>query len=557
MSSTPPQGQRFDIDFDEEWSENEETDQRFSFSSMNVLPDAPKLGGGQHRTKIDGSEARHIGGISSAPPLFTQASTYPEVTSMRVWKYESGAPTSLGTIESSASEEDFIRKFIKAMPQEGDGSVRFAFRPLTITGEEIGAEFSIKISEDHATLTRLRNKAKTPTVLPNGQIIYPTISTDNSGQKEFFEVMRETLRAQQAALDSERAQIQELMAQVAQERIDLASNTATSVQMVSERMMEADRLRQENALRQENDRNEQQQKQMNLLYQQNMEMFNADKARTEQYAQIQSDREQTFFASMLANEQARSERELLRAKEERELDRQRMEMSIQAEQRRIEREREEYDRRERERMRYYEEQRRKDRDEQKEREAERRRQFEMRMKEADLASQRDREHAERMMQLQALQLQNEKSESFEGTLKRTLGWIKDMGMEPQDLISRVFGSNESESESSTLTSLAKIASTTGEILRSQRPPEPQYADPQMYQQQQLMMQQQQMIEQQQMLEQEQAEQMARAQQAEEMVQQLEQNEAEPQAPQSNLPIGQQKSARLALRRLVTELKTLQ
>ena len=176
------------------------------------------------------------------------------------------------------------------------------------------------------------------------------------------------------------------------------------------------------------------------------------------------------------------------------------------------------------------------------------------MKEADLASQRDREHAERMMQLQALQLQNEKSESFEGTLKRTLGWIKDMGMEPQELISRVFGSNESESESSTLTSLAKIASTTGEILRSQRPPEPQYADPQMYQQQQLMMQQQQMIEQQQMLEQEQAEQMARAQQAEEMVQQLEQNEAEPQAPQSNLPIGQQKSARLALRRLVTELK---
>ena len=570
----------FDIDFEEEISQDEEE----QFEGMEFLPDPPTLGGKGYDTDIYGSRAKHIGGTASSPRLFKQASSFPEVTQMRVWKMENGTPSALGVISAEASEEDLIRQFHNAMPSVGEGSGRFAFRPLSIDGDELGNQWSIIINENHAELQRM-NKSQ---AARNGQGQHPMFFGAGGGIPEgFLDVMKETLRTQNTAIEIERERTQRLMQQMAQERVDLATNTAHSVQTVSERMMEADRLRQEGSARQEQERNQQVQDAMSAFFQNNMEVLRTDRERQVENHQRQSQRDQSFYATLLSQEQTRMERDSQRSKSDAERMHQQFQMMLEQERGKREEERREgemrrkeeqdrHERRERERQAEWERQERRrmqelhesrlrEQQDLKEREKARQRQHELKMAEAERSAQRDREHAERMMQLQALQVQSDKQGSFKETIKETLSTLSEFGVDANDLVGRLFhkgGDQGGESSSmDMLGNLAKIASTAGDVLKAQKDEGV------------LLSQQNQLTQQAQVLQEERQRQMHNArllQQAhteieiEKNTQQMSQGivppsnqQKEPEPPPktvSSIPLGKQKSARMALRRLIQTLR---
>ena len=72
------------------------------------------------------------------------------------------------------------------------------------------------------------------------------------------------------------------------------------------------------------------------------------------------------------------------------------------------------------------------------REAERIRAHERMMKEAEAQVQKDREHAERMMQLSQMQNQNQALGGLETLLPKAQSWMKTLGLEPAELIQRMF-----------------------------------------------------------------------------------------------------------------------
>ena len=113
-----------------------------SKSSSYLLPDPKKIGGKGYETSIHGSFAKHVGGYSTSPRLFAQASTFPECNQLRTWKIENGIPVGLGVIDSNATEEDFVKQFPSAMPQIGDGKCTFKLRPLNIDGKRNGSRIN-------------------------------------------------------------------------------------------------------------------------------------------------------------------------------------------------------------------------------------------------------------------------------------------------------------------------------------------------------------------------------------------------------------------------------
>lgn len=70
---------------------------------------------------------------------------------------------------------------------------------------------------------------------------------------------------------------------------------------------------------------------------------------------------------------------------------------------------------------------------------ERQREHAMRMKEMEIAKERDREHAERMMTLSKQELQNSGLGSISEMIPKASGWLKELGMEPADVVGRLFG----------------------------------------------------------------------------------------------------------------------
>ena len=94
------------------------------------LGDAPRIGGRSRASDLFGEEADHAAGRATSPKLYAQAAQFPTCTQLRVWKWENGIPVGLGTIDSTATEEDFVRQFLSAMPRRGEGRAQFKLRPI-------------------------------------------------------------------------------------------------------------------------------------------------------------------------------------------------------------------------------------------------------------------------------------------------------------------------------------------------------------------------------------------------------------------------------------------
>lgn len=189
------------------------------------------------------------------------------------------------------------------------------------------------------------------------------------------------------------------------------------------------------------------------------------------------------------------------------------------------------------------------------------------MKELELSAQRDREHSERMMQLQALQVQQEKQGSFKETMKEAMETLSGFGIDPIELAQKMFGGDSGGSSNEiigAITSLGgKVAEVVKENVKAQGTVQAVQAQAQMAQQNPMMgnpyamtpygqpnpMMQQQMM--QQMMEEEESEDGGYLEQ-----QTVLQTNSQP--PKQNkvkidLPLSTQKNARKALRQLAVNL----
>ena len=391
------------------------------------------------------------------------------------------------------------------------------------------------------------------------------------------DMLNRTLLASQDALAEERRRTQQLMSQMAQERIDLASNAASGVETISHRMMEADAKRHEATLRQETVRNQQSQDSMAAFFQSNLEVLQGERDRSAQQAERQAQKDKTFYERMMEQEalrreqeksdmkqrlamiqleaKVRMEEERIRRDREKEEGAQKLEQMRQEWELRREKEREEYERRERDRRKELDERRLREQRDSKEREQERNRQHELKMREMELSAKRDKEHSERMMQLQLLQVDKDKSQGLggiKGLIKEAKSTLEDLGFEPKDLIDRFINGDGSSTSSEVIGALTKIAGNAADVMKAgitaksnDVPPYNPYAmnpnmmNPNMpvpqFQQQQLTQQQQQ-------------------QQQQQPQQPQEQQNSESPKKEIGIDLKVQRSARKALRKLVADIK---
>ena len=283
----------FDLGFEEESEEIQYG------SGTEVLPETPFLKQQRLKTAIHGHDAESFGGRMSSPKLFAQQALFPQVAQLRCWKIENGIPTGIGVIDANASEEDFVGTFRSAMPKSGQGTYRFKMRPLDMDGRELGQEITLAISEHHSALNNSPIQSQSSSISDGEQ----------ATMAQMIEMLKQTLKHSQSALEEERNRTATLLEQMAQERIDLATNTASGIQVISERMLDADAKRHETMLRQEQQRNQQVQDNMATFFSSQSEMQHSERRRQEEEFKRQQDREQSFNQMLLQMEKERSDRD--------------------------------------------------------------------------------------------------------------------------------------------------------------------------------------------------------------------------------------------------------
>lgn len=355
---------------------------------VSTLAAPPKIGGGYgargRRSEMFGEEADHALGRASSPRLYAQASQFPTCVQLRVWKWENGVPVGLGTIDATSTEEDFVRKFFTAMPRRGEGRAQYRLRPIDIRGQELGQEVTTVISEHHAAIRQMREAEEEEREMRmygrgrfrgedddrNGgppQVIVEAPQSSDSGEQmshvvdRMLEVVEARAKALEDSLDMERERLREEESRRAQERIDLATNAAQGVQVITDRLMKDEAQRAERALRAQQEQSQMVLTTITTQFQQSQQMAaqmaeerrRQDEYRLEQERQ-RSERERRDVEERLRREREEYETKRTREREEAEIrlraerdeaqrkfEQQKMELEM-----RLQREREELERKE-------------------------------------------------------------------------------------------------------------------------------------------------------------------------------------------------------------------
>jgi len=535
----------FDATEDEEEFEEDDSSTADALNDPDVthLSGGPRIGGGRgKKSEMFGEDAEHAMGRASSPRLYAQAAQFPACVQLRVWKWENGVPVGLGAIDATATEEDFVRQFFSAMPRRGEGRAQFKLRPIDIRGHELGQEVTTVISEHHAAIRRMREAEEEEREMrlygrgggrfgrgeDNGNGGQPTVvvespqsdGTEHMGHAmdRMLDVVESRAKALEDALEMERERVREEEKQRAQERIDLATNAAQGVQVLTERMMKDDQVRQQQSLRAQQEQSQMMLTTLTTIFTQQQSMAaqqaemqrRADEYRIEQERQ-RAERERREVEDRLKRE--REEYEARRAKEREEADyrlrlereeaqrkfeqaKMELEVRLQREREEMERkerrEREEAERREKwfseERARREEREAREsrereesrarreqmEREESREREAERNRQHELRVKEMEAQATRDREHAERMAAMAKLELETRATAQGGDSLGSTLKLFSQFGIPPEEVFPRVFGmgggkgdeGDGEEKEAGWTAALPAIMGVLGEVAKA-------------------------------------------------------------------------------------------
>jgi hypothetical protein len=458
---------QFDLSFDENYEETPDYGESGEGSGRAVehLPPPPEIGGSPGYSDIHGSGASIVGGRSTSPRLFTQAAGHPTVNQLRVWKIENGVPVGLGAIDATASEDDLVREFAAAMPKPGEGRAVFKVRPIDTDGREMGMEASVIIGEHHAALQRQRRVAAAGA---------PVVGGGSSLAPDVLRLMERAIDQTRASLDAERTRSRDLMEQIADERMNVASNATTSIQSMSEKMLDAESQRARLALDSASAYHKQAADNQAAFFQSQMDLMRQERDKDSDRAERERMGAEERFARTLAEMEMQRQRQIeeadRRRREEREAWERRMEEMRLENQRR----QQEEDAKRRTETEAAERRWKMEREERAEREASRQRDHEMKMRMAELEQGQQREHAERMMQLQQAQLAATmaqaagKGSGIKGTIKEVTGVLAMLGIEPGDLVQRFMagGGGGGEGGAQWAELAGKLMGTVGEVAKA-------------------------------------------------------------------------------------------
>lgn len=305
-------------------------------------------------------------------------------------------------------------------------------------------------------------------------------------------------KALEDALEMERERMRDEELRRTQERVDLASQAAQGVHALTERMMKDEAQRAERALKMQADQSQvlvttltsifSQQQMMAQQqaeaarradeYRLEQERQRAERERREAEDRIKREREEAEFRRQREREEAELRLRLEREEASRKSEQLKLEIEakLKAErdelERRERREREEAERRERWLSEERSRREAREAQEARERDAERARQHERMLKELEVQAQRDREHAERMLQMSKLELEsknNAQSSDVLGSAARMLGQF---GIEPSSILPRLLGvkqpgeEEEEEKASPWAAALPAVVGVIGDIARA-------------------------------------------------------------------------------------------
>lgn len=493
--------------FDPDADEDVEAD-RLNDPSIAHLDEPPILGGRGRDTSLFGQRASTPIGRAMSPKLYAQASQFPTCSQLRIWKWQNGVPVGLGAIDASATEEDMVREYYDAMPKKGEDRCQFKMRPIDINGQEMGQEVTIVISEHHTAIQKLRRmKAaeREEELLGRGYNRHDDPSVEYVEQPDpsaamaaemstMMQRMMQTsdarVRALEEALQEERDRMRQQEYERAQERVDLATNAAQGVQVITQRLMDDESRRANQAMKAQQEQSQTLMTTLTSIFAQQQAMMNAQaesQRRADQF-RLEQERQRAERERIDAEERRRREQLELEERRRRERDeyerkmreeREYTERKLMKEQKdmemRMQREREEMQMRmqrekeEREaRDRWFAEERLRRESimsaEIREREADRQRQHERMVREAELSSQRDREHAERMMILSKQEMSSKAMGGLTELLPKATGFLASMGIEPKELLQRVLAPpEEAEKPSAWAETLPKLLGVAGDV----------------------------------------------------------------------------------------------
>jgi len=201
---------------------------------------------------------------------------------------------------------------------------------------------------------------------------------------------------------------------------------------MSERMLEADQSRHQQLMESERARNEGQASQMAGFFQTQLQQMQGTQEGTNQRARDDMERERIRHSQEMERERMRE------AGREKERDERRRQDGKEWEQKAT-REREEWDRRMDRERQDNDDRRRREEQRTEAGDKERQRQHEMKMTEMEMAAQRDREHAERMMSLSTQKEAQKENGSGFAMLKQGLSFLTDAGIDPKDVLGMLSG----------------------------------------------------------------------------------------------------------------------
>lgn len=486
-----PHDPGLDDDDDDLFDAGDELD-ALNDEEMEHLPEAPEVGGHSGHESMFGETAAPVMGTSTSPRLFAQAAVFPSVTQLRVFKISNGVPEGLGHIDATATEEDFVRKFIHAMPSSGEGRGTFKLRPIDINMHEIGQQFTIHISEHHAALVRIRTHGHSAQMYgemtPGMQALLGGGSGNSAAQgamrlaERNLEMAERRAAAYERSLEEERLRVAEERERMAQERVDLAANSANALHTVMERHMSDAEMRAQKALEAEAQRNQMTIAAMQAMTAQQQKASETSFASMLQILQTNAQQQQAFLAAQMQAQNAAQAQQLAEERERRAQER------AEAEDRRR-RERQEAEERWKRESIEFERKRESERLEaerrEREREADRARRHEMAMAEVKAQRERDREHQQALLalQMQKLNIQGGQKGDLDSLLEKGTELAAKFGLEPAEIIERLIGGGEApDSGPSFVEVLPRLAGVVGEVVKAgmnrPRPSNPMLPPPQ-------------------------------------------------------------------------------
>jgi len=316
---------------------------------VEALTEPPVLGNRPRNSDMFGLEAETFGRATS-PKLYAQAAQFPSAVQFRVWRWENGVPVALGAIDAEATEEDFVRSFKDAMPKAGEGRFQFRLRPIDIRGQELGKEFTINISEHHATLRQMRERKMREEeesrlgmnglggmggwnsrgggggdiiVNPPPSPMMPDMGSHYAEEMgRMFEQAVDSAERRtevlQQTLETERERLRDEENRRAQERVSMAEKSADIVQKMTEKLMASDRMRADEAMKSQRDHGQLLLGTLTTVFQQQQEAARQQTERMREVDMARMSQDREFF------ERQRMEMEMRRQTERDEEERRRM-----------------------------------------------------------------------------------------------------------------------------------------------------------------------------------------------------------------------------------------